>query len=226
MFRGNVVWRGIIYSLLMIFGKMITGLWLVRFSFHPFFSFFNSTKTLLSRFRLFCSPTMTKKQKREKGQIAQSSAVLQSDVRTEASHNNTARNRIPNSADAIQETGSGEETPGQPEVHEAEEINSSQRSAISFPEKPKSLYPPSILGLAMVARGEVGYLIASLAQSQGMFSQGPSSETSEIYFVIIWAISICTLVGPICVGTLVKRVKRLQNDRGNSGLDPLGVWGI
>jgi len=78
----------------------------------------------------------------------------------------------------------------------------------------------------MVARGEVGYLIASLAQSQGMFSQGSSSETSDIYLIIIWAISICTLVGPICVGTLVKRMKRLQNDRGNSGLDPLGVWGI
>lgn len=78
----------------------------------------------------------------------------------------------------------------------------------------------------MVARGEVGYLIASLAQSQGMFSSGSSGETSEIYLVIIWAISICTLIGPICVGTLVKRVKKLQESRGASGSDPLGVWGI
>ena len=96
----------------------------------------------------------------------------------------------------------------------------------TFPPKPKSLYPPSILGLAMVARGEIGYLIASLAQSQDMFASGSSGEISEIYLVIIWAISICTLIGPICVGTLVKRVKKLQEMRGNSGSDPLGVWGI
>lgn len=78
----------------------------------------------------------------------------------------------------------------------------------------------------MVARGEVGYFIASLAQSQGMFGTGSAGETSEIYLVIIWAISICTLVGPICVGTLVRRVKKLQEIRGGSGPDPLGVWGI
>lgn len=226
MFRGNVVWRGIIYSLLMIFGKMITGLWLVRFPFHPLLNFFNSAKNALSRFRLMCSPGKFKTHEREKGQNAQSSAVLQSDVRTEASTDNVARNRIHSSADSVHGPDSRDQPPGQPEAQETQKVNSNQRSAVSFPEKPKSLYPPSILGLAMVARGEVGYLIASLAQSQGMFSKGSSGETSDIYLVIIWAISICTLVGPICVGTLVKRVKRLQNDRGNSGLDPLGVWGI
>ena len=78
----------------------------------------------------------------------------------------------------------------------------------------------------MIARGEVGYLIASLAQSQGMFASGSLGGISEIYLVVIWAISICTLVGPICVGTLVKRVKKLRESRGSSGSDPLGVWGI
>jgi hypothetical protein len=35
------------------------------------------------------------------------------------------------------------------------------------------------------------------------------------------------LVGPISVGTIVKRVRTLQTQRTNSGgLDPLGVWGI
>lgn len=226
MFRGNVVWRGITYSLLMIFGKMITGLWLVRFPFQPFVNFFNSTKNFLSRFRLMCSPRKSRTHEREKGQNAQSSAVLQSGVRTEASIDNVARNRIHNSADAVHESDSGDQPPGQSEAQETQEVNSNQQSAVSFPGKPKSLYPPSILGLAMVARGEVGYLIASLAQSQGIFSKRSSGKTSDIYLVIIWAISICTLVGPICVGTLVKRVKRLQNDRGNSGPDPLGVWGI
>ncbi|CDM26749.1 unnamed protein product [Penicillium roqueforti FM164] len=99
-------------------------------------------------------------------------------------------------------------------------------SRISLPPKPKSFYPPSILGLAMVARGEVGYLIASIAESKGIFSNDSSEGPSDIYLVVIWAISLCTLIGPILVGTLVKRVKKLQQSRVNMGLDPLGVWGI
>ncbi|EED13294.1 sodium/hydrogen antiporter, putative [Talaromyces stipitatus ATCC 10500] len=98
---------------------------------------------------------------------------------------------------------------------------------LSLPPKPKSLYPPSILGLAMIARGEIGYLIASLAQSQGIFSNGTLKGSSDIYLVVIWAISLCTLVGPVAVGTLTKRVKKLQRLRVDSGgEDPLGVWGI
>lgn len=32
MFRGSIVWRGIVYTVLMAFGKLVCGLWLVRFS--------------------------------------------------------------------------------------------------------------------------------------------------------------------------------------------------
>ncbi|KAJ5702739.1 hypothetical protein N7488_010287 [Penicillium malachiteum] len=35
MFQGRVVWRGLIYSIFMIIGKMLTGLWLVRLSLGP-----------------------------------------------------------------------------------------------------------------------------------------------------------------------------------------------
>jgi hypothetical protein len=94
----------------------------------------------------------------------------------------------------------------------------------------RSLYPASIVGLAMIGRGEIGYLIASVAETGGLFRQ-PNKETdngnSEIYLVVVWAITLCTIVGPICVGTLVKRVKTLQAQRSQSGSpDPLGVWGV
>jgi hypothetical protein len=97
--------------------------------------------------------------------------------------------------------------------------------------KPASLYPSAILGLSMVARGEIGYLIASLAETKGVFSQrsrGQSGETSsEIYLVVIWAITLCTIVGPVAVGTLVRRVRKLRSGREKaSGVDPLGSWGI
>lgn len=83
----------------------------------------------------------------------------------------------------------------------------------------------------MVARGEIGYLIASLAETDGIFSSSSSQQqnggSSELYLVVIWAITLCTIIGPICVGTLVKRVKTLQTRRVNSGgEDPLGAWGV
>jgi len=35
MFQGQIVWRGIVYTILMIFAKVVCGLWLVRFSLPP-----------------------------------------------------------------------------------------------------------------------------------------------------------------------------------------------
>ena len=89
----------------------------------------------------------------------------------------------------------------------------------------------------MIARGEIGYLIASLAETNGIFSTSASKATeggqapSEIYLVTVWAVSVCTLLGPIAVGSLVRRLRRLQceredSDTGSRAGDPLGVWGI
>ncbi|KAG6878143.1 hypothetical protein C0993_011561 [Termitomyces sp. T159_Od127] len=55
-----------------------------------------------------------------------------------------------------------------------------------------------LVGFAMMARGEVAFLIASIAQSAGIFAN------SEIYMVIIWAAMLCTVIGPIGTGIVVK----------------------
>lgn len=93
--------------------------------------------------------------------------------------------------------------------------------------KPLSIYPGIIVGCAMVARGEIGFLISALAESNGIFGE---EADSSIFLVVTWAIIICTVVGPILVGTLVKRVKRLKGEakRGRAGTekDVLGVWGV
>jgi Kef-type K+ transport system membrane component KefB len=90
-----------------------------------------------------------------------------------------------------------------------------------------------MLGTAMTARGEIGFLIASVAASTGLFdskkSQGQEqNNSSEIYLVVIWAVVLCTIIGPLSVGTLVRRVKRLEGKTGNERrIDgPLGVWGL
>ncbi|RPB11252.1 hypothetical protein P167DRAFT_554126 [Morchella conica CCBAS932] len=115
LFAGSTVWRGIVYAALMALGKLLTGVWLLRF-------------------------------------------------------------RVPG---------------------------------------PKSLYPPSILGLAMIARGEIGFLIASVAEARGIFSPAPGGAegSSELYLVVIWATVVCTVLGPVCVGLLVRRVKALERER-------------
>ena len=86
----------------------------------------------------------------------------------------------------------------------------------------------------MMARGEIGFLIAALAESTGTFvsrndeSANQGDSDSKIYLVAIWAIVICTVIGPVSVGLLVKRVKKLQRQRREhgDGEDPLEMWGV
>ncbi|KAB8272450.1 Sodium/hydrogen exchanger family-domain-containing protein [Aspergillus minisclerotigenes] len=206
MFDGKIVWRGVVYAILMTFGKLITGLWLVRFSSRPISSVLRILKKPFSRVVLFCASPRTGSKKQKKG----TTETQQQDPR--------------NPEDKSQDR------PTPTQAHEtvtSEQPTQTSQPTSTLPPKPRSLYPASILGLAMVSRGEVGYLIASLAESKGIFGTSSSGGSSETYLVIVWAISLCTLFGPICVGTLVKRVKTLQRmrvDRG--GEDPLGVWGI
>ena len=101
-----------------------------------------------------------------------------------------------------------------------------QGSTSPSPSAPRSLYPPAILGFAMVSRGEISYIIAAVAQSQGVFSSG-SESSSTIFLVVIWAATVCTFVGPVVVGLLVKRLKLSEKRRESvGGRDVLGVWGV
>ncbi|KAF3763468.1 hypothetical protein M406DRAFT_48582 [Cryphonectria parasitica EP155] len=94
-----------------------------------------------------------------------------------------------------------------------------------------SLYPAYIVALAMIARGEIGYLISALAESSGTFGRGvDADEPSELFLIVTWAITLCTILGPIGVGLLVSRVRRLE-ENGKKGQQParmeiLGAWGV
>lgn len=152
MFRGPILWQGVVYSILMALGKLFCGLWLLRLS---------------------KSPTQ---------------------------HNDTKKKK---------------------------------RIAIPI-SRPKSLYPAAILGSAMIARGEIGFLISALAATKGIFNGenkdvGAQTEESEIYLIVTWGILLCTIAGPVALGFLVKRVRRLQGrEPGTEGgkEDPLGIWAV
>ena len=85
----------------------------------------------------------------------------------------------------------------------------------------------------MMARGEIGFLIAALAESKGIFASRDETPAevdggSSIYLVVTWAVVLCTVIGPVSVGLLVRRVKKLQRQRRElgGGEDPLGIWAV
>lgn len=69
----------------------------------------------------------------------------------------------------------------------------------------KSLLPAFFIGVAMVARGEIGLLIAQIARSPPGGADGLLDD--EAFLVCIWAILLCTLFSPIGVGFIVNRWK-------------------
>ncbi|CAD6441978.1 7c53ff06-ac29-4083-8b7a-a50b6ff5a787 [Sclerotinia trifoliorum] len=69
-----------------------------------------------------------------------------------------------------------------------------------------------LVGFSMVARGEIGFLIASLSQSSGTLLLKNRNNTTvasgeAVFLVIVWAVMICTIAGPVVVGVLVRRLK-------------------
>ncbi|OBT80928.1 hypothetical protein VF21_00135 [Pseudogymnoascus sp. 05NY08] len=203
MFSGSVVWRGIVYTILMLFAKLVTGLWLVRLD-------ISLTRIIPKSIR--SSIFGGAKAKKEVGSTASAADTHELQPRADAAarppteENPTTKTQRP--------------APG------------SVASAVAPPKakNPRSLYPAAMLGTAMTARGEIGFLIASIAETTGLFasSSRPGNGSSEIYLVVTWAIVLCTIIGPLGVGTLVKRVRRLQGERAKTpgASDPLGIWGV
>ncbi|KAJ8066692.1 hypothetical protein OCU04_005734 [Sclerotinia nivalis] len=209
LFSGPIIWRGIIYTILMLLAKLVTGLWLVRFS-GPIFPNFS--------FKSKITAAKNMKWKKVAGRS------------TETATSQTEGVQLRDRSEDITEPSS---TPQNPATAN-EGRKRTQGVKVKLINRPLSLYPAAMLGTAMTARGEIGFLIASLAETTGVFSSTTSMETSqssEIYLITTWAIVLCTIIGPLSIGTLVKRVRRLEHDLAAKGLNgrkegPLGIWGI
>ncbi|RWA05018.1 hypothetical protein EKO27_g10083, partial [Xylaria grammica] len=186
LFVGEIVWRGIVYSILMIVGKLVCGLWL-------------SVATIGSwGFR------PTKKSK--------------------ATNEPQSNENPPNHTTCVELSVS----PLSPRPGPTDRTSSSSpHSESAIPPKPLSLYPAAVMGCTMVARGEIGFLISSTAESQGVFRRASedASKASELFLIVTWAIFLCTILGPLCSGLLVRRIKKLEQARGGSR-SVLGVWGV
>ncbi|KDQ55732.1 hypothetical protein JAAARDRAFT_159083, partial [Jaapia argillacea MUCL 33604] len=127
MFEGRLVWRGLVYALLMMVAKMVTGVWV------PI------------------------------GEALDNS----------------------NTPAAI--------SAAQPSPPQSPSPSPQSSSPSQTPEPPSSLLIPStLLSLAMVARGEIGLLIAQLSRSASLLDE-------DLFLISVWAIVVCTIVGPVGV---------------------------
>jgi Kef-type K+ transport system membrane component KefB len=72
---------------------------------------------------------------------------------------------------------------------------------------PSDWAPAALLGMAMVARGEIGLLIIQLGLNDTTFL------SEEAFLVAIWAIVLNTILGPLSVGLLLGRLEEtIAND--------------
>ncbi|KAI5795407.1 sodium/hydrogen exchanger family protein [Peziza echinospora] len=204
MFTGKIIWRGILYAILMIFGKLLTGVWLLRWS-----SALEKLKLSSSTGRI--GGRKSKHDEKDTGTGIQQNSSMPAGNDTRGivaegeSGSSGSDNEITPSSGVIGSNGA---------ILSPNPNTSAPHLISQCPIPTKSLYPPLILGLAMVARGEIGFLIAAVAQSKGIFSTDSDFNTADsgqdLYIIVIWAIVICTLLGPIAVGLMVGRVKRLE----------------
>jgi hypothetical protein len=124
---------------------------------------------------------------------------------------------LPSSSTSTEETA--QDTPRRTQSR----VRDPPKTTVTTSTKPRSIYPAFILGSAMVARGEIGFLISAIAESNGIFGSEPNGP---IFLVVTWAIMLCTIIGPLTVGTLVRRVKRLEAHSSGNSAGVLGEWGL
>ncbi|KAI0797119.1 hypothetical protein C8Q75DRAFT_743522 [Abortiporus biennis] len=176
LWNRKIVWRGMLYALLMGIGKIAAGVPVgIRTAWMHHSSDFDSPPQIN-----FTSPTEL--------QEITASGVLAEGIPT---HRLGSRN----STSAVQN-----------EV--APTIRRRQFNQLrKFWENLKSIetrISTCFVGTAMVSRGEIGLLIAQLGRTTGSSSSVPLLG-DEAFLVCIWAIILCTLVGPISMGFIVKR---------------------
>ncbi|CAG7565230.1 unnamed protein product [Fusarium equiseti] len=205
LFTGPIVWRGVIYTILMIIAKLACGLWLVSFN-NPFHILAKPIRKL--------TPQLTKSSK-TLVPGAQCADTTPRDETSDSTQRAEDRDAIP-----LEPLADTDRSQASPQV----------RNSTPKPEKALSLYPACIVGIGMVARGEIGYLISALAESKGIFGRSENGESSELFLIVTWAITLCTVIGPISVGLIVNRVRKLesgsQKAQGESRRNVLGAWGV
>ena len=151
LWKGSILWKGVLYSFLMCLGKMATGLCILAWP---------SSKTLI-----LSMPSQ--RSAAEEGGTQPVGILLE------------VEGHMPSLG-----------------IHRTL-ANPSPVKTVRLPwKKQLPFYPAAFLSLAMVSRGEISLLIAQL---------GRSVLGEEGFLVVMWAAVVCTFVGTLSTGQVVRR---------------------
>ena len=210
----------------MLLGKLVTGVWLVRIA-APLGTKLRNIKAVLGRLELLLLSCLGLVKPTNGSKSISTTATEDRESKA------TLDVRSGHTVDGKQRPEHSRERPSQrPSTPPLTSATSTSPLETVPTMKSRSLYPAAVIGTAMMARGEIGFLIAALAESKGIFASRDkiSAEDggSRIYLVVTWAVVLCTVIGPVSVGLLVRRVKKLQRQRRGlgGGEDPLGIWAV
>ncbi|KAI9069552.1 hypothetical protein FKP32DRAFT_1753760 [Trametes sanguinea] len=185
LWRPAIIWRGVLYSLLMCLAKLAVGLPILLYE--PLMVYVPSTLHNIRRRFVTLGHKM---------QSALSSNVRR--VRLAVLRKATG----PPPQTTRPATSAGNSRPKNVEA-------SSSTPAVTTGEPPRgsaAIHAAAFMGIAMVARGEIGLLIAQLARGGGGEGETPTGLLGEdAYLLCIWAILVCTLVGPMSLGFVVRK---------------------
>jgi Kef-type K+ transport system membrane component KefB len=151
LWTGAAIWKGVVYTLLMLFCKFIVGMWI------PIWS------------------------------------VMQHD---------------PKKAQESQQQDSAAENGQSLEKTTSSPYSPTRKEALRG-----AVYPTLLLGMAMVARGEIGLLIVEIGYNNTPY------VSADGFITAIWAILLNTIIGPVCVGLVIK-YKGTEIGKGPWGLVP------
>ena len=233
MFTGAIVWRGFIYAALMVLGKLVCGLCLVRLDISG-----ASVTSISTLIRSRCRKATARKEQKAGTSSTPFTTTAPMARAADAGTNSAARSQVAVSSMSPSTAAGEARQPGMTGASVTDEtdarvtadpVNVAAAPALPTKIRPLSLYPAAILGSAMIARGEIGFLISAIAESSGVYGATTTGQSSELFLVVTWAILLNTILGPVTVGVLVKRVRRLQElerSKETGRDDPLGQWGI
>ncbi|KAJ2912632.1 hypothetical protein MD484_g7787, partial [Candolleomyces efflorescens] len=178
----RVVWRGIVYSLLMVLAKAISGVWV--------FVFWKKAK-----------PTKSDKKNEESDNATLTLETKKPTAAASTFINDAGPETTPKSM-------SGSNSPDVDEP-QTKGLTNAPRNGSSGPHTTTSRLPTALLlGLAMVARGEIALVVAQLARPLLVDDQGGLGGSEEPYVLVMWAILLTTFGGAFGVGLVVRWMKR------------------
>jgi Kef-type K+ transport system membrane component KefB len=186
----RVVWRGLVYSLFMVLAKATVGAWMLIWPDAEYQ-------------RGWCgNGKPSKSKKKNDGGGGKEIGSVNPHPRAASSHS-------PDSAAATQSDSPSPHVPmihpNHPDTFTCNPLPHHVNLAPSQPRCPTLSRTRSafLLGLAMVARGEIALIVAQLARPL-LVGSSSTTQTSEPFAVVIWAILVTTVGGAVAVGWLLK----------------------